>query len=198
MITGKEMNFSIEARFGKIIAGKKWGVVSFTIYEFQKELGLRIHDIWFLVWLIIHKWSDENPYPSIAKMSRITGYSESYLREISNDLQERGFIEVEQRFREDGGQNTNLYFLGPLFKKIETIIENKNSNTNRREMVALEYLPENDDGILPEEFDEVDYEIHKVEEEMEIPEEFLERQMMMEKVELDFLVRVAKNQEVIE
>lgn len=125
MFNDEKMNFSVEARFGKTIVGKKWGVIPFALYLHQKELELDIHDVWFLTWLIMHKWTEKKPYPSIAKMSRITGKSESYIRSISKDLRERGYLLVEKRIRDDGGQNSNEYNLDPLFRRIEGLILNE-------------------------------------------------------------------------
>ncbi len=150
MFYNKDLDYSVEARFGKIIPEKKWGIVPFALYLYQKELGLAIHDVWFLEWIIIHRWSDDNPYPSMTKMSKITGVSGSYLREISKDLQDRDFIRVEPRFGESGRQGTNIYHLEPLYKKLESLIQKEKPDEIQHGMEAVEYQPELAAEPLPE------------------------------------------------
>ena len=142
MYKNKEVDRSVEARFGKIIAKKKWGIVPFALYLYQKKLGLAIHDVWFLEWIIIHRWSDENPYPSLTKMSKITGISGSYLRKIRKDLQDRDFIRVEPRFGKSGRQGTNIYHLEPLYKKLESLILKEKPDEIKKGIEAVEYQPD--------------------------------------------------------
>ena len=138
----KKLDHSVIARFGEEITKEKWGVVPFSIYLYQKELGLKIH-VWFLIWLIVHKWTEKKPFPSIAKLSRISGYSVSHVRDISRKLQKKGYIKVEPRFREDGGRNTNMYDLEPLFEMIRGMIGNENTHKEQKAQVPKEKnLPE--------------------------------------------------------
>ncbi len=48
-------------------------------------------------------------FPSIKTISRDLKLSESSVKRSIRELQDRGYIEKEQRFRDNGGKSSNLY-----------------------------------------------------------------------------------------
>lgn len=50
-------------------------------------------------------------WPSIHTISKDLKLSESTIRRALNDLRKAGFVQTEQRYRENGGNSSLLYFL---------------------------------------------------------------------------------------
>ena len=74
-LEAKDANpYSISSRFGeRITEEKKWGIFPYLLFEHQGDLDLSIGEIWFLTWVLAHKWDERHPYPSLRAMSRYTG-----------------------------------------------------------------------------------------------------------------------------
>src|SRR5687768_11790863 len=90
----KIKDFSVEERLGEIVAEEMWGIVPYSLYRYQKELGLSIAEVWFLNWVMMHKWSVDDPFPSLNAMARYTGKSRTYIQNIARRLKEKGFLEI--------------------------------------------------------------------------------------------------------
>lgn len=65
------------------------------------------------VYLYLERRADKEGkcLPSIRTMARELNVSESTIRRSLRDLEKNGYIRKEQRFRENKGNTSNMYFL---------------------------------------------------------------------------------------
>lgn len=117
-------DFAVEERFGEVITGENWGIVPFAFYKYQKQLELKIAEVWFLSWLVMHKWGFDDPYPSLSALERYTGKSRSYIQRITRGLSEKGLIEIKERHLDNGARASNFYDILELLKRLEDEIKN--------------------------------------------------------------------------
>ncbi len=113
---------SFAARFGRAILKHGIAAIPSALFHFQGKLGLSAQQVWFVSYILSHKWDEELPYPSIAQMSRCTGVSDRMLRYRCNELHHLGYLQMYPRFLESGGQGSNYYDFGSIFARLEEII----------------------------------------------------------------------------
>jgi len=115
-------SYPVEERFGEIVASENWGIVPYALYKYQRILDLGISDIWFVTWLFMHAWTEEDVYPSLNAMSRYTGKTRSYIQRIARRLERKSLIVIRERRHESNARMSNYYDIGPLTKKLEDLI----------------------------------------------------------------------------
>jgi len=131
-VTGKT-DFSVAERFGEVIAQDNWGIVPYAFYKYQDELDLSIAEVWFLCWVIMHRWEDKDSFPSLNALARYTGYTRQYIQVIAHRLHERGYIDIKERTLENNAKASNYYDIGPIMELLEIEIKNdENSQYNKR------------------------------------------------------------------
>ena len=115
--------FPVEERFGELVTGERLGIVPFALYKYQKALGLKIHEVWFLCWLFMHKWEEKDTFPSLNALHRYTGVSRQYIQVLAHGLEEKGYINIKQRLLENGANGSNFYDINPFLSTLEELIE---------------------------------------------------------------------------
>jgi AraC-like DNA-binding protein len=93
-----------------------------ALFHYQGRLGLSAQQVWFISYVLSHKWDEDLPYPSLKKMARVTRMSLSQLQRIKNSLCQMGYLKVYPRFNEARGQQTNAYDFSALFDRLEALI----------------------------------------------------------------------------
>jgi DNA-binding transcriptional MocR family regulator len=110
---------------------------------YQGELGLLAPDVWFISYILAHKWDTAQPYPSLNHMARETGVSVRQIQYLRKGLENRGYLTVEERRiptrRQTQRQVANGYDFGPLFAALETLVQ----------ATAAEASPIQEEGPLP-------------------------------------------------
>lgn len=114
---------SFEARFGRIILQHGIAAIPSALYHWQGEVGLKAQHVWFISYILAHKWDEDLPYPSLSKMARCTGITLRNLQLIRKELGDAGLLLVHERFTEKGGQDSNAYDFSPLFAILEALLE---------------------------------------------------------------------------
>lgn len=72
------------ARFGEVILRNGIASIPNAIFSFQKDLGLKVGETWFIAQILRFKWSTELPRPSLRKMAAYTGVSTRTLHNYKN------------------------------------------------------------------------------------------------------------------
>ena len=80
------MDPSFVARYGRVITRRGVAAVPRAIFTHQAELTLTPQQVWFITYIFSFQWDTALPYPSIRKMSSITGYSSVQLHTIKAEL----------------------------------------------------------------------------------------------------------------
>lgn len=77
---------------------------------YQSELPHRAKS----VFMYLHDRADKSGkcYPAIGTIARELNLSRSTVKRELFDLEKGGYLRKEQRWRENGGKSSNLYFLG--------------------------------------------------------------------------------------
>jgi AraC-like DNA-binding protein len=93
-----------------------------ALVHYQGALELSAQQVWFVSYILAHKWDEDLPYPSLKAMSRRVGMSLSQLQRIKNSLCHMGMLAVYPRFGDNQGQATNAYDFSGLFDRLEQLI----------------------------------------------------------------------------
>lgn len=110
------------ARFGAVILSGGIAAVPRALYYYQAELGLLPQEVWFVGYILAHRWTADLPYPSLRKMARRTGVTYQMLHRYKNSLIAKGYLEVIPRTRANGGRTTNSYDFSGLFQTLEILL----------------------------------------------------------------------------
>ena len=79
-------------RFGATILRGGIAPVPSTLYFYQAELGLSPQEVWFIGYILAHKWDEDLPHPSLVKMAERVGKSVRQLHRIKDSLTAKGFL----------------------------------------------------------------------------------------------------------
>ena len=113
---------SFAARFGRVILQHGIAALPTALYHYGGKLGLYAQHVWFISYILAHKWDEDLPYPSLGAMSRCTGMSKRQLQRYSEELQRAGYLQVLQRVSDGRGQEANAYDFSALFGRIEELL----------------------------------------------------------------------------
>jgi hypothetical protein len=113
---------SFAARFGRVILQHGIAPLPSALYHYQAALGLSAQQVWFVSYILAHKWDADLPYPSLKKMAARTGLSLRQLQRIKGSLCASGDLIVEERYQERGGQEANTYDFAALFARLESLL----------------------------------------------------------------------------
>jgi hypothetical protein len=113
---------SFDARYGKLIRTAGIGTVPFALFYYQAELGLQPQEVWFITYVLAHRWTSDLPFPSLAGMARHSGLTKRALRNYKDSLVAKGFLIVHERRRADGGTTSHGYDFSPLFDRLDALI----------------------------------------------------------------------------
>ncbi|MQL50831.1 hypothetical protein GFC01_00765 [Desulfofundulus thermobenzoicus] len=117
--------YSFLERYGQTILKNGIAAIPFSLFNCQKELGLGPEEVWFISYVLSFRWGDALPYPSLSKLSRISGVRRDRLHRIVNRLKKKGLLVVINRRRTDGGKDRSFYDFTQLFCRIEEIMKAK-------------------------------------------------------------------------
>ena len=113
---------SFAARFGRAILQDGIAAIPSCLYHFQGRLDLSSQQVWFISYILSHKWDTALPYPSLHKMARSVGMSYVNLLRIRKSLVERGLLQVFERYTDQGAPAPSAYDFGELFRALEELI----------------------------------------------------------------------------
>ncbi len=115
---GPDHDTSFVARYGRVIAGAGVAAVPQALFTLQATLGLTPQQIWFVCYILAHRWSSELPHPSLVRMAERTGYSRRQLQTIKDELVASGYLRVVPRGGPGHGTATNGYDFSGLLDAI--------------------------------------------------------------------------------
>lgn len=110
------------SRFGSVILSGGIAAIPKSLYMYSAELELVPQEVWFVGYILAHRWTAELPFPSLRKMSVHTGVSYQMLHRYKNSLIEKNYLEIIPRTRPNGGRTTNYYDFSGLFQKLEALL----------------------------------------------------------------------------
>ncbi|MDQ2807610.1 MAG: hypothetical protein M3Z04_11970 [Chloroflexota bacterium] len=112
---GTTRDYSFVARYGRVIAQAGIAAIPQALFTHQRALQLSVVQVWFICYILAHKWTTDLPYPSLKLMAARTGYSQQHLHNIKDSLVQLGYLRVIGRIGQQGGQDTNAYDFSGLF-----------------------------------------------------------------------------------
>ncbi|MBF6615050.1 MAG: hypothetical protein IVW55_18260, partial [Chloroflexi bacterium] len=121
---------SFAARFGRVILSHGIAALPSALYHYQGRLKLSAQQVWFVSYILSHKWDEDLPYPSLKKMERCTGISERHLRRMKSGLCQKGLLEVYARYGERERRDTDAYDFSGLFARLEKVLAAEPPPTN--------------------------------------------------------------------
>src|SRR5688500_9048014 len=93
---------SFVARFGATILTGGITPIPTTLFRYQAMLGLRPQEVWFISYILTHRWDAALPYPSLEQMAQDTGMSRRNLLRIKDSLVTRGLLILVPRYSAAG------------------------------------------------------------------------------------------------
>lgn len=117
------------ARFGATILSGGIAAIPTSLYHYQAQLGLVPQEVWFVGYILAHRWTDALPYPSLRQMSRRTGISTQMLHRYKQSLVEKGYLTTIPRHRPSGGRTSNFYDFSGLFDRLEQLLRGDRRDT---------------------------------------------------------------------
>ena len=118
----RDARYRFLARFGSVILSGGIAAVPRALYYYQAELGLLPQEVWFVGYILAHRWTAELPYPSLRKMAHRTGVTYQMLHRYKNSLIAKHYLQVIPRSRQNGGRTTNSYDFSGLFQALERLL----------------------------------------------------------------------------
>lgn len=122
---------SFEARFGRVILQHGIAAIPSALFHYQGEIGLKAQHVWFISYILSHKWDEDLPYPSLSNMARYAGVTLRNIQFIKSDLCHAGMLEVTERYTGKGGRDSNAYDFSGLFAHLEELISYDNNAPNK-------------------------------------------------------------------
>src|SRR6476646_6037965 len=114
---------SFLARYGSTVLRGGIAAIPTALFTYQALLDLSPQEVWFISYILAHKWDEDLPYPSLRKMAERTGLSVRQLHRIKDAIVEKGYLHLVPRRRaDDGGQDSNAYDFAGLFGRIEELL----------------------------------------------------------------------------
>ncbi len=120
---------SFVARYGRVIVQKGIAAVPRAIFAQQAALGLTPQQVWFVSYILGHRWTTQLPHPSLRRMARRTGYSEQHIHNLKEELVTLGYLHLVHRHGAGGGQDTNGYDFSGLLSAITARLHREDRST---------------------------------------------------------------------
>lgn len=122
---------SFEARFGRVILQHGIAAIPSALFHYQGEIGLKAQHVWFIAYILSHKWDEDLPYPSLSNMARCSGVTLRNIQFIKSDLCRAGLLQVTERYTGKGGRDSNAYDFSGLFAHLEEILSGEPDAPNK-------------------------------------------------------------------
>jgi hypothetical protein len=130
------------ARFGATVLSGGIAPIPTALYMYQAHLDLSPQEIWFIGYILAHKWDEDLPYPSLVKMSERTAISTRQLHRLKDGLIAKGLLEIVPRRRAtDGGKDSNAYDFSLLFARLGDLIRHYGPRGDRLDTAASSSHP---------------------------------------------------------
>ena len=136
-----EVDPSFVARYGRVITRRGVAAVPRAVFTHQAALGLTPQQVWFITYIFSFQWDTALPYPSIRRMSTLTGYSSVQLHNIKSELVRAGYLRLVHRRDEQGGQDTNAYDFSGLLDAIRAHLQPDIPKADTRQEAVMESTP---------------------------------------------------------
>jgi hypothetical protein len=119
-----------------VIAHRGIAAVPRALFTQQAALGMTPQQVWFVSYILGHRWTTRLPHPSLRRMARRTGYSEQHIHNIKDELVAHGYLHLVHRHGVGGGQETNGYDFSALLKAINAHLQHDTRLSAQGKLVA--------------------------------------------------------------
>lgn len=110
----EQADYSFAAKWSDQIAERGHTALPNLLIINQVKLGITDSELVTLIGLLLHKWDENDPYPSVARLAKYSGSTQITIRRHLRSLDKKGLIERKKR-----SGTTNEYSLKPLINKLE-------------------------------------------------------------------------------
>ena len=114
---------SFVARYGRVIAKAGIAAIPRALFRYQQQLALSPTQVWFICYILAHRWSSDFPYPSLKKMAERTGYSQEHVHTTKDELVQLGYLRVINRYGPQGSQLNNAYDFSGLLTTVAGLLQ---------------------------------------------------------------------------
>lgn len=110
----KDDNYQFREKWSPQITKSGYTAIPNLLIRNQKKLGITTSEMVVLLGLLMHKWTSENPYPSVGSLSAYNGLDHKTIRKHLRSLEKKRVIKRIPRI----GQ-TNEYDFMPLIQRLD-------------------------------------------------------------------------------
>ena len=189
-----EYGFSFLARYGQTILSGGIAAIPVALFHYQREIDLTPQEIWFISYILAHKWDERLPYPSLVRMAERSGISYRTLHRYKDSLVEKGYLEVISRETESGGQDSNAYDFTGLFIRLEELVLEQGSTTP---MSQGSMTPMSQGSMTPMSYKEEEREIEEKGRRYSKDSTFSQTSHNIERIAIDFSRQIMHDEEHI-
>jgi hypothetical protein len=118
--SGKAASFA--GHYGQLILTNGIAPIPKALFLYQGALGLSPQQVWFISYVLSHKWDEELPHPRLQELARHATLGLRQIKKLKNSIMQAGLLEVTPRYGAVGEQDANSYDFGLLFDKLEKAI----------------------------------------------------------------------------
>ena len=113
---------SFAGHYGQLIISEGIAPIPRALYLYQGALNLSPQQVWFISYVLAHKWDGDLPHPRLQELARHATLGLRQIKKIKNRIAQAGFMEVTPRYGSGGEQDANGYDFGPLLDRLERLI----------------------------------------------------------------------------
>lgn len=110
---------SFAGHYGQLIVSDGIAPVPRALYLYQGALNLSPQQVWFISYVLAHKWDGDLPHPRLQELARHATLGLRQIKKIKNSLVFEGLLVVTPRYGVGGEQDANSYDFGPLLDRLE-------------------------------------------------------------------------------
>jgi hypothetical protein len=113
---------SFAGHYGQLIAGEGIAPIPRALYVYQGALNLSPQQVWFISYVLSHKWGGDLPHPGLQELARHSTLGSRQIKKIKNSLVYEGLLVVTPRYGAGGEQDANSYDFGQLLDRLERLM----------------------------------------------------------------------------
>src|SRR5207249_7933957 len=92
---------SFAGHYGQLILTDGIAPIPKALFLYQGALGLSPQQVWFIAYVLSHKWDEDLPHPRLQELARHATLGLRWIKNIKNSIVQAGLLEVTPRYGSD-------------------------------------------------------------------------------------------------
>ncbi len=165
-LTTESRSPKLVVRFGDELLQAGHTAVPNLVLNHYAELGITLPEMMFIIHVWQFWWTERNPHPGLPTIAKRMDVTPRQVRNYTQSLKKKEFLEVHERHDENGGQDTNEFdfskLLAAVTERAQLDTPRKNSAGGGRKSTPAPPLKSTSPKEDPVEINRLDEELSKV------------------------------------